>query len=85
MADVKAEASQDEARFKNDMFLHAFGSPTSYEKLFPEDMGMSIEDQQSLDFKIPESPEELEALFAELDALDGIEDTETQWRNRPIL
>jgi len=80
----KIERDKEQARFKTDMFNHAWASQNRelYSKVWPEDFGMTPEEEQNLEFIIPESEEEALAMFAELDEID---DPHSNWRSTPLI
>lgn len=64
------EIEQARTDFKNLLFAQAFlnqgGDRELYSKLYPEDFGLTAEEEQDLNFMIPSTPSELEALMTEM-------------------
>lgn len=88
LEETKVDRESEATEFKNMMFGHAFlsANPDLYKKIYPEDFGMSIEDElDQIEWAIPASEAEALAMFDavvselhEPDELDG-------WRSLPLL
>lgn len=68
------------------MLIHAFLSqnPELFKKIYPEDFGISPEEEMLLEFQVPQSEAEALAMFEEFNG--PVEDEESvKWRDTPLL
>lgn len=71
MRSEQEQAAEDaELLDKNNLFAHAVinGNPELYFKLFPQEFGISPEEEQGLDWEIPQTPGDVDEMIAELQA-----------------
>lgn len=86
LEEAKSKQDSDSAEFKNTMFAHAFvnQNPDLYKKIYPDDFGMSFEEEmEEIEWMIPESEEEAMALFNM--AQTDVEQPDDSWRALPLL
>lgn len=85
-SEAKAKNEIKEAKFKNDLFIQAFGDREIYAKVYPEEFGMSIEEElANLEFMIPGSEQEALELFREFEGYDDEQPSGEPARNLPLM
>jgi hypothetical protein len=65
--EIEVDDAEAAAEFKNMLFAHALvnQNPDFFFKLYPQDFGMSEEDESQLEWQVPRTEAELQKMMAE--------------------
>lgn len=66
--EFEGEQKKREASYKDSLFAHAFinQNPKLYRALYPEDFGLDEEAEKGIEWEVPKTPAEIEAMLDEL-------------------